>query len=277
MDSDRAFCLSAVGVCEAGADPRHGALLPGKRPSRLAATGGDSRRVDAPGTIADFEATRSRQRIEFHGRVCRDAAHGGDAVSGVGRHSLFSLMLFPFAWEVMWGSCTIISTAAHHGVRRSKLRPGRQGISRVAVTDCDRRRRIDGQGLYGGTQSQLKFLPEGHTDFVFSVFAEEWGFLGVLILLLLFVALIWLSLEIATRAKDELGALLAVGVISMLCFCVVVNIGMTGGHVSDRRHSPSAHELRRQRDHHDDGLARVAAERETAAIELVFIEMDGGP
>ena len=72
--------------------------------SRLAATGGDSRRVDAPGTIADFEATRSRQRIEFHGRVCRDAAHGGDAVSGVGRHSLFSLMLFPFAWEVMWGS-----------------------------------------------------------------------------------------------------------------------------------------------------------------------------
>jgi rod shape determining protein RodA len=51
----------------------------------------------------------------------------------------------------------------------------------------------------------------------------------VLILLLLFVALIWLSLEIATRAKDELGALLAVGVIAMLCFCVVVNIGMTAG------------------------------------------------
>ena len=75
----------------------------------------------------------------------------------------------------------------------------------------------------------MKFLPEGHTDFVFAVFAEEWGFLGVLVLLTLFVALIWLSLEIASKAKDQLGALLAVGIVAMICFCVVVNIGMTAG------------------------------------------------
>jgi rod shape determining protein RodA len=53
--------------------------------------------------------------------------------------------------------------------------------------------------------------------------------LGVLVLLALFVALVWLSLEIATKAKDTLGSLLAAGIIAMLCFCVVVNVGMTAG------------------------------------------------
>src|SRR5438132_11779308 len=107
--------------------------------------------------------------------------------------------------------------------------PGGKGYhalqSRIAIGAGE----LTGKGLYGGTQSQLKFLPEGHTDFVFSVFAEEWGFLGVLALLLLFVGLIWLSLEIVARAKDQLGALLAVGIICMLCFCVGINIGMTAG------------------------------------------------
>lgn len=142
---------------------------------------------------------------------------------------LFSLMLFPFAWELMWGSL--------HDYQRQRIMafvdpaydPGGKGYhalqSRIAIGAGE----LFGKGLYGGTQSQLKFLPEGHTDFVFSVFAEEWGFLGVLGLLILFVALIWLSLEIAARAKDQLGALLAVGIICMLCFCVVVNIGMTVG------------------------------------------------
>jgi rod shape determining protein RodA len=75
----------------------------------------------------------------------------------------------------------------------------------------------------------LKFLPEGHTDFVFSVFAEEWGFLGVVVLLALFIILIVLSLDIAMKAKDVLGALLAAGVTAMIAFCAVVNIGMTAG------------------------------------------------
>ena len=122
---------------------------------------------------------------------------------------LFSLMLFPFVDPT--------------------YDPGGKGYhalqSRIAIGAGE----LFGKGLYGGSQSQLKFLPEGHTDFIFSVYAEEWGFLGVLGLLVLFVALIWLSLEIAARAKDQLGALLAVGIICMLCFCVVVNIGMTAG------------------------------------------------
>ncbi len=86
-----------------------------------------------------------------------------------------------------------------------------------------------GKGLYGGTQSQLKFLPEGHTDFIFAVFAEEWGFMGVLVLLGLFISLIVLMMDIAERAKDPLGALLATGVIAMISFSMVINMGMTMG------------------------------------------------
>ncbi len=142
---------------------------------------------------------------------------------------LSSLMLFPFAWEAMWG--------ALHDYQRQRIMAfvdpthdtGGKGYhalqSRIAIGAGE----LTGKGLYGGTQSQLKFLPEGHTDFVFSVFAEEWGFLGVLALLSLFAALIWLSLEIASRAKDQLGALLAVGITCLLSFCIVVNIGMTAG------------------------------------------------
>lgn len=142
---------------------------------------------------------------------------------------LLALMLFPFAWEVMWG--------ALHDYQRERILtfvnpaydPGGKGYhalqSRIAIGSGE----LLGKGLYGGTQSQLKFLPEGHTDFVFAVFAEEWGFLGVLLLLGLFLGLIMLSIEIASRAKDILGALLAAGVIAMIGFSMVINIGMTAG------------------------------------------------
>jgi rod shape determining protein RodA len=142
---------------------------------------------------------------------------------------LFAVMLFPFAWELVWGSLhdyqrerimTFVDPAYDTGGK------GYHGLqSRIAIGSGE----LLGKGLYGGTQSQLKFLPEGHTDFVFAVFAEEWGFLGVLVLLGLFAGLIWLSLEIALKAKDMLGALLAAGLIAMLAFCLVINIGMTAG------------------------------------------------
>ena len=81
----------------------------------------------------------------------------------------------------------------------------------------------------GGTQTQFKFLPEGHTDFVFAVFAEEWGFLGGLVLFGLFLALFLLGFDIAGKSKDMLGALLAIGVVGMIAFGVVVNVSMTVG------------------------------------------------
>lgn len=89
--------------------------------------------------------------------------------------------------------------------------------------------RILGNGFTHGTQGQLRFLPEHHTDFIFSVLAEEWGFAGSVIVLTLYLTLILCGLNIAQNAKDRLGAFLAFGVSSMLLWHIVINIGMVTG------------------------------------------------
>ena len=86
-----------------------------------------------------------------------------------------------------------------------------------------------GKGLFEGTQSQLNFLPENHTDFIFAVVGEEWGFIGAAILLLLYLLVLWRGIKIARQAQDTFGMLLAVGIVSMLAFHVLVNVGMTAG------------------------------------------------
>ena len=86
-----------------------------------------------------------------------------------------------------------------------------------------------GKGLFQGTQSQLNFLPENHTDFIFAVVGEELGFLGVVVLLLLYLVVLWRGIKIAQDASDIFGRLLAVGITSMLAFHVLVNVGMTLG------------------------------------------------
>jgi rod shape determining protein RodA len=86
-----------------------------------------------------------------------------------------------------------------------------------------------GKGFMQGPQSQLSFLPERHTDFAFSVFAEEWGFAGSLILLLLFLFLITWGIYIARRASDRFGTYLALGVVAMIFWHMVVNLGMVIG------------------------------------------------
>ncbi|PLX93488.1 MAG: rod shape-determining protein RodA [Desulfuromonas sp.] len=86
-----------------------------------------------------------------------------------------------------------------------------------------------GKGFMGGTQSQLSFLPERHTDFAFSVFAEEWGFAGSLILLGLYMLLILWGLYVARCAGDHFGMYLAVGVVAMLFWHIVVNLAMVIG------------------------------------------------
>ena len=86
-----------------------------------------------------------------------------------------------------------------------------------------------GKGLFQGTQSQLNFLPENHTDFIFAVVGEEFGFVGAVILLLLYLIVFWRGLQIARSASDVFGRLLAVGITSMLAFHVLVNVGMTTG------------------------------------------------
>lgn len=79
------------------------------------------------------------------------------------------------------------------------------------------------------TQTRLDFLPEHHTDFVFSVVGEEFGFVGAALVLSLFALLIWRSLRILTMSKNLYGALIAGGITAMLMFQVFVNVGMTIG------------------------------------------------
>ena len=86
-----------------------------------------------------------------------------------------------------------------------------------------------GKGFMQGTQSQLRFLPEQHTDFAFSVFAEEWGFVGCLLMLALYLFLILWGLGIAKKCNDRFGALLAVGVSAMLFWHIIINMGMVIG------------------------------------------------
>lgn len=89
--------------------------------------------------------------------------------------------------------------------------------------------RILGKGLASGTQNRLRFLPEQHTDFIFSVVGEELGFIGAMAILGLYFYILWRGLRIAAEAKDLYGTLLATGVVSMLGFHVLVNVGMTIG------------------------------------------------
>lgn len=86
-----------------------------------------------------------------------------------------------------------------------------------------------GRGLNQGTQTQLNFIPEQHTDFIFSAIGEEFGFVGCMVILLVFWLICLRLVIIAQNAKDNFGSLLAVGVLSMIVFQVLINIGMTIG------------------------------------------------
>lgn len=86
-----------------------------------------------------------------------------------------------------------------------------------------------GKGYLMGTQSQLKFLPEAHTDFIFAVISEEWGFFGVLVIMALYFILIMEGFNIALRCKSNYARLLASGITTMFAFHFLINISMTGG------------------------------------------------
>jgi rod shape determining protein RodA len=89
--------------------------------------------------------------------------------------------------------------------------------------------KLFGKGWLHGTQNRLNFLPEQHTDFIFAVFSEEWGFVGCAVLLLMFVIMIAYCLRIVQRAKDRFGALLVFGMLSIVFWHVTINISMVTG------------------------------------------------
>lgn len=86
-----------------------------------------------------------------------------------------------------------------------------------------------GKGFLNGTQNKLKFLPEKHTDFIFSVWAEEWGFLGCVVLIVLFALLIVVCFRVALRSKDRFGSFLVVGLTSLIAWQLIINMGMVLG------------------------------------------------
>ncbi len=88
---------------------------------------------------------------------------------------------------------------------------------------------LKGKGFRGGTQGQYRFLPVAHNDFIFSVLAEEHGFVGVVVALGLYLFVILRSLESARLSKDRLGAYLVVGVLASFTFQVIYNITMSAG------------------------------------------------
>jgi rod shape determining protein RodA len=86
-----------------------------------------------------------------------------------------------------------------------------------------------GRGMYHGTQTQLNFVPEHSRDFIFTVLSEEWGFIGATALLALYVTVLYGGVRAMLAARDRFGFLLAAGLVAMLFFHILVNVGMTIG------------------------------------------------
>lgn len=138
---------------------------------------------------------------------------------------LVCLMAAPFAWHIIkpyqkdrilvFLNPNIDPLGAGYTIIQSKIAIGSG--------------QIFGKGWLAGTQNQLNFLPERHTDFIFSVVGEEWGLIGTMSILCLYFILIMTSLQIASQVKDRFGTLVAVGIVSILTLQVVINIGMVMG------------------------------------------------
>ncbi|MGK7934036.1 MAG: rod shape-determining protein RodA [Microcystaceae cyanobacterium] len=97
--------------------------------------------------------------------------------------------------------------------------------SRIAIGSGE----MWGRGLFHGSQTQLNFIPEQHTDFIFSVAGEELGFVGAMAVVFAFWLICFRLVMIAKQSRDNFGSLLAIGVLSMIAFQVVVNVSMTVG------------------------------------------------
>jgi rod shape determining protein RodA len=155
----------------------------------------------------------------------------------------FVLFLAGLRWRYIIGALVCIGAAAPvlwsmmHDYQRGRvltflnpesdpLGAGYQIIqSKIAIGSGG----IFGKGWMNGTQSHLEFLPEAHTDFIFAVLGEEFGFLGGLVMLILFACITLRGLSISMNAQDTFSRLLAGSLILTFCFYVFVNIGMVMG------------------------------------------------
>ncbi len=97
--------------------------------------------------------------------------------------------------------------------------------SKIAIANGS----LTGRGLFQGTQTKLSYVPEQHTDFIFTVVGEELGLVGSALLLLLFAVVVWRTWRAAALAKDLCGTIMCAGVLAMVVFQVFENVGMTMG------------------------------------------------
>jgi rod shape determining protein RodA len=142
---------------------------------------------------------------------------------------LIGLISIPFIGNIMWEGLKDYQKNRLVAFLEPEVDPAGIGYhinqSKVAIGSGH----FIGKGYLKGTQGPFRFLPEKHTDFIFAVFAEEWGFAGSSFLLLVYLALILRGLDTARKAKDEFGSLLAIGISFMFTIYFFINIGMTLG------------------------------------------------
>lgn len=142
---------------------------------------------------------------------------------------IIGLISLPFLGNILWGGLKDYQKSRIVAFMEPEADPAGVGYhlnqSKITVGSGN----FFGKGYMHGTQGPFRFLPEKHTDFIFAVFAEEWGFLGSLVLLFLYLVLILRGLDTARKAKDDFGRLLALGITFMFLTYFFVNVGMTLG------------------------------------------------
>ncbi|MCA1559017.1 MAG: rod shape-determining protein RodA [Acidobacteria bacterium] len=140
--------------------------------------------------------------------------------------ALVAVLLAPVAWQFALKDYQKDRVTTFFNPEKDPRGDGYQQIqARITVGSGG----LTGKGFMNGTQGQYKFLPVAHNDFIFSVLSEEWGFVGVLVALGLYLFVILRSLEAARLSKDRLGAYLVGGIIAGFSFQVVYNIAMSAG------------------------------------------------
>jgi rod shape determining protein RodA len=142
---------------------------------------------------------------------------------------MLSNLALGFATPVLWGSLKPYQQQRIMTLFNIEADPQGAGYqviqSKIAIGSGG----LFGKGIAHGTQTHLKFLPEQHTDFIFSVIGEEYGFIGAVVVLVLFLAFILLCLYIAYRQKDRFCSLCMVGVAGIIGIHVTINVAMTVG------------------------------------------------
>jgi len=141
------------------------------------------------------------------------------------------------AYAAAVASAALLSPLFLHGYQRERLLvfldpshdPQGAGWSLIQSKIAVGSGELFGKGLYNGTQTQLGFVPEHATDFIFTVIGEEFGFVGSIVLLGLYALMLAMGMLAVTAARDRYGLLVATGIVAMFAFHILVNVGMTVG------------------------------------------------